>query len=171
MTKKRLFSYKTGTTKVELVSAQVSIREFGLDLHSLFSSMAKEDWQIVWPTQRFPIAKKNGCSAENYTASIPVEAGKTYLFRIINAGGLVPLNFAIANHNMTVVRADGTYVEPFELTSLEVNLAQRYSVLVNADQDPDTSYWAAASARGLVVESLLLSVVSKFSFSRKVLQN
>ena len=96
-----------------------------------------------------PFCDEGGCSAENYTATIQVEADKTYLFRIINAGALVSLNFAIANHTMTVVRADGTYVNPFDVTSLEVNLAQRYSVLVNTDQDPDMSYLAAAQTRGL----------------------
>jgi L-ascorbate oxidase len=84
------------------------------------------------------------CSIEDYVPAIPVEAGKTYLFRIINAGGLMSLNLAFANHTMTVVKADGNFVEPIEVTSLEVNLAQRYSVLVTMDQEDDMSYWTAA---------------------------
>lgn len=89
-----------------------------------------------------------GCSVEDYLSAISVEAGKTYLFRVINAGGLVSLNLAIAGHTMTVVKADGTFVDPLEVSSLEVNLAQRYSVLVTMDQDPEQSYWVAAQTRG-----------------------
>lgn len=84
------------------------------------------------------------CSDEDYIPAIPVEAGKTYLFRVINAGGLMSLNLAFANHTMTVVKADGNFVEPVDVTSLEVNLAQRYSVLVSMDQEENMSYWAAA---------------------------
>lgn len=87
------------------------------------------------------------CSAENYLASIPVEAGKTYLLRIINAASLVAVNFAIANHTMTVVQADGNFVEPLEVSSLDINVAQRYSVLLTANQDPTTSYWMSTAVR------------------------
>jgi L-ascorbate oxidase len=88
-----------------------------------------------------------GCTMENYVAPISVEPQRTYLFRIINGAGLVPLNFAIAGHNMTVVGADGQYVVPFETSSLDVNVAQRYAVLVSTDQEP-MSYWATAHTFG-----------------------
>lgn len=87
------------------------------------------------------------CTTKNYLSSISVEAGKTYLFRIINAASLVAVNFAIAHHNMTIVRVEGTYVEPLTLPSLDINVAQRYSVLVTMDQEPDTSYWASTAVR------------------------
>ena len=87
------------------------------------------------------------CTAENYLSSISVEAGKTYLFRIINAASLVAVNFVMAQHKMTIVRVEGTFVEPLTLPSLDVNVAQRYSVLVTMDQEPDTSYWVSTSVR------------------------
>jgi len=103
-----------------------------------------------------PDCDEAGCPAEEYLSPLPVEAGKTYLFRIINAASLVSLTFAMADHNMTVVRADGTYVEPVEVSSLEVNVGQRYSVLVTADQAPDMSYWATVTGpRGLMGYSYL----------------
>ena len=92
-----------------------------------------------------PTCDESGCSMEAYLSAIPVEEGKTYLFRIINVGGLASINVAMANHSMTIVKADGTFVDPIETGSLEVNIAQRYSVLVKADQTPK-SYWVAANA-------------------------
>jgi len=93
-----------------------------------------------------PLCDPAGCPVDNL-AAVPVESGKTYLFRIINAASLVAVNFAIANHNMTIVRAEGTYVEPLTLDSLDINVAQRYSVLVTMDQAPATSYWMSTVVR------------------------
>ena len=84
---------------------------------------------------------------ENYLSSISVEAGKTYLFRIINAASLVAVNFAIAQHPMTIVEVEGTFVEPLSVPNLDVNVAQRYSVLVTMNQEASTSYWMSTSVR------------------------
>ena len=48
-----------------------------------------------------PQCDENSCLVEDYVPPIPVEEGKTYLFHIINAGALMSLNWAMANHNMT----------------------------------------------------------------------
>ena len=48
-----------------------------------------------------PQCDENGCLVEEYVPPIPVEEGKTYMFRIINAGALMSLNWAMANHTMT----------------------------------------------------------------------
>ncbi|CAB9507669.1 L-ascorbate oxidase [Seminavis robusta] len=94
-----------------------------------------------------PLCDPDGCSVKNYLASVQVEAGKTYLFRVINAAALVAVNFAIAGHSMTIVRVEGTYVDPLPVESLDVNVAQRYDVLVTMDQPPDTSYWISTVVR------------------------
>jgi L-ascorbate oxidase len=86
------------------------------------------------------------CTIENYVADIPVEAGKTYRLRIISAASLIGFNFAIANHTMTVVEADGTIVDPVEVANLDLTIGQRYSVLLKADQ-PAGSYWATTGVR------------------------
>jgi len=73
--------------------------------------------------------------------TIQVEAGKTYRFRLVNAGQLVLMNFAIAGHTMTIVQAEGTSVEPIaNVTSLDLTPGQRYDVLVTMDQDPGSSH-------------------------------
>ncbi|KAK6231609.1 hypothetical protein SCA6_001682 [Theobroma cacao] len=47
------------------------------------------------------------------TFAMEVEAGKTYLLRIINAALNDELFFAIAGYNMTVVEIDAIYTKPF----------------------------------------------------------
>jgi FtsP/CotA-like multicopper oxidase with cupredoxin domain len=46
------------------------------------------------------------------------------------------MNFAIANHTMTIVQVEGTNVEPVEVTSVDLSSGQRYDVLVTMDQMP-----------------------------------
>jgi FtsP/CotA-like multicopper oxidase with cupredoxin domain len=46
------------------------------------------------------------------------------------------MNFAIANHNMTIVQVEGTNVKPVEVTSVDLSSGQRYDVLVKMDQAP-----------------------------------
>jgi L-ascorbate oxidase len=86
------------------------------------------------------------CDIQDYISPIQVEAGKTYRLRIINAASLVAVNFAIANHTMTIVEADGTIVDPVTVSNLDLTVAQRYSVLLTADQPP-SSYWATTVVR------------------------
>jgi len=98
-----------------------------------------------------PIWKPMACAAdcaliENYIKTITVEPGKTYRLRIIGAQELIGVNFAIQNHNMTVVEADGTIVEPFAVENLDIMPGQRYSVLVTFDQEVDT-YLATTGVR------------------------
>ena len=48
-------------------------------------------------------------------------------------------------HNMTVVEADGHYVEPFEVKNLFIYSGETYSVLVKTDQDPSRNYWITSN--------------------------
>eukprot|EP00253_Pinus_taeda_P027935 PITA_27935 len=102
---------------------------------------------------------KYNCSADssktcNATSSqcsphiLPVKPGKTYRLRIASVASLSALNFLIQGHKMTVVEADGHYVEPVELENLDVYSGETYSVLITANQDPTKNYWAAVNVRG-----------------------
>ena len=86
------------------------------------------------------------CSIENYIKTIEMEAGKTYRLRIIAGTELVGVNFAIQGHSMTIVEVEGSIVEPYEVQNLDIMPAQRYSVLVTADQEP-SNYWGTTSVR------------------------
>ena len=44
---------------------------------------------------------------------------------------------------LTVIEADGTAVEPFDVAGLSVQVAQRYSVLLRTNQTAD-AYWMRA---------------------------
>ncbi|KAH9295283.1 hypothetical protein KI387_038871, partial [Taxus chinensis] len=91
------------------------------------------------------------CNATNPQCSahiLPVKSGGTYRLRIASVASLATLNFLIQGHNMTVVEADGHYVEPVVLDNLDVYSGESYSVLITANQDPSQNYWAGVNVRG-----------------------
>lgn len=51
----------------------------------------------------------------------------------------------LQGHNMTVVEADGHYVEPFVVQNIFIYSGETYSVLVKADQDPTRNYWITSN--------------------------
>lgn len=74
--------------------------------------------------------------------------GKTYRLRIGSLTSLSALSFEIEGHNMTVVEADGHYVEPFVIKNLFLYSGETYSVLVTANQDPSRNYWVVSKVVG-----------------------
>ena len=65
--------------------------------------------------------------------------GKSYRLRIVNASGFSSFNFTIVGHAMSVIEADGVDLVPSALiTNIFINVGQRYSVVVTADQKPGT---------------------------------
>ncbi|SNX87336.1 related to cell surface ferroxidase [Melanopsichium pennsylvanicum] len=72
----------------------------------------------------------DGKSSYNFT----VPANKRIRMRVINAGSLATFRFSVDGHNMTVIEADGTEVEPLVVQSLNVMVAQRYSVIIETDR-------------------------------------
>ncbi|KAK9703260.1 hypothetical protein K7432_010820 [Basidiobolus ranarum] len=92
------------------------------------------DWATgsATPAIQCAIPKPGTCSYDK----INVEPGKTYRIRIIGATSLSYVSLSIANHNMTLIEADGSMIEPVQITNLEINSGQRYSVLVTMDQTP-----------------------------------
>ncbi|CAA2991730.1 laccase-12-like [Olea europaea subsp. europaea] len=90
------------------------------------------------------------CSSKD-TIIVPVDSGETNLLRIINSGLNQQLFFTVANHKLTVVGADASYVKPFTTTVLMLGPGQTTDVLITADQLPARYYIAArayASAQG-----------------------
>ncbi|RUS16125.1 multi-copper oxidase [Endogone sp. FLAS-F59071] len=76
------------------------------------------------------------CTPNSPKASFSFVEGKRYRLRIINTSAFSVFTFSIDNHTMTVIEADGTDVHPVQVNSLPINVAQRYSVIVNANQQP-----------------------------------
>ncbi|KAH8093244.1 laccase 1 [Cristinia sonorae] len=77
-------------------------------------------------------------------AVITVEAGKRYRFRLVNIACDPNYVFSIDNHDMTVIEVDGVNSQPLLVDSLQIFAAQRYSVVVNANQ-PVGNYWIRAN--------------------------
>ncbi|KAL4433040.1 hypothetical protein ABPG77_006467 [Micractinium sp. CCAP 211/92] len=93
--------------------------------------------------QPWASAVNPGCSHENIT----VEAGKTYLLRIINSASLTYQTVCFEGHDVTIVAADTVPVEPIAASKfngcIDVNSGQRYDVLLKADKAA-SNYWISA---------------------------
>ncbi|KAI4353238.1 hypothetical protein L6164_002203 [Bauhinia variegata] len=83
------------------------------------------------------------CSIQD-AYNLPVDSGKTYLLRIINAALNEELFFKIAGHKLTVVEVDATYVKPFKIDTIVIAPGQTTNVLLSADQKSG-KYLVAAS--------------------------
>ncbi|XP_068658353.1 laccase-1 [Aristolochia californica] len=81
----------------------------------------------------------NGLPGPLYPCSVKdtfvqtVKHGKTYMIRLINAALNDELFFSIANHTLTVVEVDATYIKPFTTTSIMITPGQTTNVLLSAD--------------------------------------
>ncbi|KAI3817801.1 hypothetical protein L1987_11599 [Smallanthus sonchifolius] len=82
----------------------------------------------------YPGPVPNCTTSTGYT--LHVEAGKTYLLRIINAALNEELFFKIAKHRFTVVEVDACYVKPFETDTIYIAPGQTTNALLTADQEP-----------------------------------
>ncbi|SJM85923.1 uncharacterized protein ZBIST_2554 [Zygosaccharomyces bailii] len=75
-----------------------------------------------------------------------LDPNSTYRVRVINAGFFLPFEIEIDGHMLEVVEADGTLVEPIQVSSLTMSVAQRYSfVLLPQEEDfASKNYWMHA---------------------------
>lgn len=80
-----------------------------------------------------------------------VDPNKTYRIRIASSTSLANLNFAIANHKMVVVEADGNYEEPFIVDDLDIYSGETYSVIITTNENPNQNYWISV---GFIGENL-----------------
>ncbi|XP_072954582.1 laccase-2-like [Typha angustifolia] len=78
------------------------------------------------------------CSAKD-TFKLKVKPGRTYLLRLINAALNDELFFGIANHTLTVVETDASYVKPFSTTTLLISPGQTTNVLLSTNPNSPNS--------------------------------
>ncbi|KAF8035339.1 hypothetical protein BT93_C1386 [Corymbia citriodora subsp. variegata] len=91
----------------------------------------------------------NGKSEKGPGGDEPVftmKPGKTYKYRICNAGLKNSLNFRIQGHPMKLVEMEGSHTVQNMYDSLDIHVGQCFSVLVTADQEP-RDYYMIASTR------------------------
>ncbi|KAK1409384.1 hypothetical protein QVD17_35910 [Tagetes erecta] len=104
------------------------------------------------------------CSSKE-TVIVPVDSGETNLIRVINAALNQQLFFTIANHKLTVVGADASYVKPFTTNVLMLGPGQTTDVLITADQPPARYYIAArayASGQGAPFDNTTTTAILEY---------
>ncbi|CDP13965.1 unnamed protein product [Coffea canephora] len=104
------------------------------------------------------------CSS-NGTTIVPVDSGETNLIRVVNSGLNQQLFLTIANHKLTVVGADASYVKPFTTSVLMLGPGQTTDVLITTDQPPARYYIAArayASAQGAPFDNTTTTAILEY---------
>ena len=77
---------------------------------------------------------------DTQNATISVQPGKTYKFRIINMAAFAGQYFWIEGHEMQIVEVDGIYTQPATADMLYITAAQRYSILVTTHNDTSANF-------------------------------
>ncbi|KAI1774910.1 putative multicopper oxidase [Hypoxylon cercidicola] len=73
-----------------------------------------------------------------------VVTGQTVRLRLINASSFFSYWFSVDNHTLTIVELDGVEVEPISARGVYLNLGQRVSVILAADQTYGSYYMRAS---------------------------
>ncbi|KAF5360146.1 hypothetical protein D9758_011342 [Tetrapyrgos nigripes] len=84
-------------------------------------------------------------------AVVNVEQGKRYRMRLISMSCDPNYVFSIDGHNLTVIEADGINTEPVTVNAIQIFAAQRYSFVLNADQQVDNYRIRANPSNSLAV--------------------
>ncbi|KAA8644991.1 uncharacterized protein ATNIH1004_009202 [Aspergillus tanneri] len=73
--------------------------------------------------------------------TIPADQARGWLaLNLVNSGAVSKLHVSLDAHSMFVYAADGLYVEMQEVKVLEIEIGQRYSVMIRLDQEPGNYY-------------------------------
>ncbi|KAG0167903.1 hypothetical protein DFQ28_007326 [Apophysomyces sp. BC1034] len=103
---------------------------------------AADSYLINGRTIYDPANEKDDC---NGFSSIDVQQGKVYRLRIIGSMTFASLGLSIAQHTMTIIEVDGNLVKPYQTSFLDIASGQRFSVLISADQAPESYYMNTAA--------------------------
>ncbi|KAL1639188.1 hypothetical protein SLS58_008156 [Diplodia intermedia] len=92
----------------------------------------------------------NGLNVYNDSGSVTgsrwettVASGSSYRLRLVNTAIDTHFKFMIDNHTLTVIAMDFVPIEPYQTEYLDINMGQRYDVVVTADQE-EQDYWIRA---------------------------
>ncbi|KAJ4325949.1 hypothetical protein N0V94_000314 [Neodidymelliopsis sp. IMI 364377] len=86
------------------------------------------------------------CSSSNLSkALLDLSAGENTRLRIINVGAFAEFSLQIDEHEFSVTEVDGTDVHPQSIHRLNINPAQRYSIVLSPPANPkQEGYWMRA---------------------------
>ncbi|KAI0838910.1 putative multicopper oxidase [Hypoxylon sp. FL0890] len=89
--------------------------------------------------------RPNCTGGQLYTTN--VRRGKTVRLRLINASSFFSYWFSVDNHTLSIVELDGVEIEPITARGVYLNLGQRVSVILTANQTPGSYYMRASIPR------------------------
>ena len=92
----------------------------------------------------FPDRKCDNTTSNVGCTNFGLPAGKAHRLRILNVGAFAEFQFQIDEHELAVTEVDGTDVEPVSYHRLNINPAQRYSVIINTNVHTSDSFWMRA---------------------------
>ncbi|OQO08544.1 hypothetical protein B0A48_06414 [Cryoendolithus antarcticus] len=92
----------------------------------------------------FPDRKCDNMAATVGMPRIKLDRNKSHRLRIINVGAFAEFQFQIDEHEMAVTEVDGTDVHPVSYHRLNINPAQRYSVVISSDVTSSDAFWMRA---------------------------
>ncbi|PWY88540.1 hypothetical protein BO70DRAFT_359994, partial [Aspergillus heteromorphus CBS 117.55] len=122
--------------------------------HTLTEDIAPSFITVDNPTGGEPVPQSFLFNDTVSSTNVPVEAGKTYLLRLINIAAFVAQYFYIEDHSLRIVEIDGVYVEPTEADVLYIAAAQRYSVLVTMKNSTDKNYAIVTVADSVLLDTI-----------------
>ncbi|KAH7135758.1 Cupredoxin [Dendryphion nanum] len=102
-----------------------------------------------------------------YEVPTKFEPGKSYLFRIINGAIQSTYKFYIDNHTLEVINMDFTAIQPYQTNILNINIGQRYMVIVRANQIVG-DYWMRADNQNMcaaTIQAMDIKAIVRYSGS------
>ncbi|KAJ1662787.1 ferroxidase fet3 [Coemansia sp. RSA 1813] len=102
-----------------------------IDPFSMPQSSASNSTFRKSPEEKYPIGVINGVSGDS-APDLPFAPNATYRVRLLNIGSTSMFRFAIDDHDMHVIEADGVSSEKRKVDHVVLGVAQRISVLVSA---------------------------------------
>lgn len=111
------------------------------------------------PTGAEPVPKA-ALMNETQDLVLPVQPGKTYLFRVINIGAFAGQYLWIEGHTMQIVEVDGAYTKTAPAEMIYISAAQRVSFLLTTKNDTSANFPIVAS---MDTVSPLLSLLAPVS--------
>jgi len=92
----------------------------------------------------FPDRRCDNSTANVGTPRLSLARNESHRLRLINVGALAEFQVQIDEHELAVTEVDGTDTEPSVYHRININPAQRYSVIVNTSSTSSESFWLRA---------------------------
>ncbi|KAJ5318538.1 CAZyme family AA1 [Penicillium atrosanguineum] len=106
--------------------------------HVAFHDFVKPSW--------FSLPPETCTNTSSSLLTIPANHTRGWIaLNLVNSGAVSKLSVSLDGHSMFVYAADGLYVEMQEVEVLEIEIGQRYSVMIRLDQQPGNYYFRFAS--------------------------